>query len=242
VPTSPSTRNRRFALPDHGPDDRAVEAIEAFLEGPEIRSHRPPAKRRPRKPAAATSANGAAPATGAAQANGAASARSNGAEPRAIVPATESRPVVMTVRPATDIRSIPGRLEFNAALERESIRGTRYARPASVAIVELVAERADQVVDAWVTTLARPVAQTLRSDTRATDLVARVAPGRFQVLLPETPEAGAGRFAERLAFACQASIDAAGAPVAVRVTVATSTPDHSLQDALAHALESIEAA
>jgi hypothetical protein len=69
-----------------------------------------------------------------------------------------------------------------------------------------------------------------------------MASARFQVLLPETPEAGAGRFAERVSTACQTSIDAAGAPVAVRVTVAVATPDHSLQEALEGALQSIEAA
>ena len=97
-------------------------------------------------------------------------------------------------------------------------------------------------VDVWLRSLAGPVSRTLRQGARSTDLVARMASARFQVLLPETPEAGAGRFAERMSTACQSSIDAAGAPVAVRVTVAVATPDHSLEEALSHALQSIEAA
>jgi hypothetical protein len=227
VATPRSTRARRFALPpDHGNGERANDAIEAFLEGPAVRRHRPPVKRRPRK---------SYPNTG--------SAKPAAASASAVVPAPEPDPRrgVAPFRPV-DLRTLPGRLEFGAALERESIRAARYGRPASVAIVELVPERVSQQVDIWLRSLAGPVSRTLRQSARATDLVARVANARFQVLLPETPEAGAGRFAERVSTACQTSIDDAGAPVAVRVTVAVASPDHSLEEALAHALETIAAA
>ena len=223
--TSRSTR-ARFALPpEHGSDDRTGEAIEAFIEGPPVRRHRPPVKRRSRK---------GYPHTGNAQPTKATTA---------VVPAPEGDPRrgVAIHRPI-DIRTLPGRLEFGAALERESLRSARYGRPACVAIVELVPERPGMQVDVWLRSLAGPVSRTLRQGARATDLVARMASARFQVLLPETPEAGAGRFAERMSTACQSSIDAAGAPLAVRVTVAVATPDHSLEEALTHALQSIEAA
>lgn len=226
--TSESTRARRFALPDHGSDERGDQAIEAFLDGPPVRRQRPTGRRKPRK---------SYPNTGAAKAAETAET--------AVVPAPEPDPrraVAGAIRPLTDIRTIPGRLEFTAALERESQRAARYGRPASVAIVELVPERMSQQIDIWLRSLAGPVSRTLRQSARATDLVARTANARFQVLLPETPEAGAGRFAERVSTACQTSIDDAGAPLAVRVTVAVATPDHSLQEALAHALQFIEAA
>jgi hypothetical protein len=220
-----SSRARRFALPDHGKDDQRVDqAIESFLEGPPVRRNRPAVRRKPRK---------GYPNTGSAK-------RPAGG---AVVPAPAPDARRMAVpRPPVDIRTLPGRLEFGAALERESMRAARYGRPASVAIVELIPERQNQAVDVWLRSLAGPVSRTLRQSTRATDLVARTANARFQVLLPETPEHGAGRFAERVSTACQTSIDAAGAPVAVRVTVAVATPDHSLQEALEHALASIEAA
>ena len=220
-----STRARRFALPDHGKDDQRVDqAIESFLEGPPVRRNRPAVRRKPRK---------GYPNTGSAK-------RAAGT---AVVPAPQPDARRMAVpRPAVDIRTLPGRLEFGAALERESLRAARYGRPASVAIVELIPERQHQAIDVWLRSLAGPVSRTLRQSTRTTDLVARMANARFQVLLPETPETGAGRFAERVSTACQASIDAAGAPVAVRVTVAVATPDHSLEEALEHALQSIEAA
>jgi hypothetical protein len=237
VAPSSSSRSRRFALPDHGSDERVDQAIEAFIEGPAVRRPRASTRRKPRR---------SYPNTGSAPSSG--SASTNGKHPpaAAVIPSTvwdaERRIATATVRPITDIRTIPGRLEFAAALERESLRAARYGRPACVAIVELVPERESQRIDIWLRSLAGPVSRTIRQGARATDLVARTADARFQVLMPETPEIGAGRFAERVSAACQGSIDAAGAPVAVRVTVAVATPDHSLEEALAHALQTIEAA
>ena len=273
---SESTRARRFALPDHGSDVRADEAIEAFIEGPPVRRQRPKARRRPRKaypntgsagaptappeasapttvsatePAASPAAEPATdhtpePVTDSTADPATGPAAEPAAEPSAVVPAPEpdARRLTNGARPLTDIRTIPGRLEFGAALERESLRAARYGRPASVAIVELVPERHNQAVDIWVRSIAGPVARTLRQSARATDLVARVSNARFHVLLPETHGAGAGRFAERVESACQTSIEAAGAPLAIRVTLAIATPDHSLQEALTHALQAIEAA
>lgn len=141
-----------------------------------------------------------------------------------------------------DLRSIPGRLEWNAAMERESARAARYRRPAAVAIVELKPERAGLSVDPWIRTVAGPIARAIRRDSRATDLVARVADARFQILLPETSEAGAEHLAQRVAAACRTVIANAAVPAAVRVSVAGTGMDDTLQDALAHALRSIEAA
>jgi hypothetical protein len=242
VALSESTRARRFALPDHGSDARADEAIEAFIEGPADRRQRPKARLRPRRTYPNTGSAGA-PTSSAEPATALAPAEPV-AEPSAVVPAPEpdARRLTNGARPVTDIRTIPGRLEFGAALERESLRAARYGRPASVAIVELVPERHNQAIDIWVRSIAGPVARALRQSARATDLVARVSNARFHVLLPETHGAGAGRFAERVETACQTSIEAAGAPLAIRVTLAIATPDHSLQEALTHALQAIEAA
>lgn len=195
--TSESTRARRFALPDLA-DERTGESIEAFLEGPEVRRGRPPARPEMR----------VAPA------------------PRA----------------SNDLRTLPGRLEWNAALERESLRAARYGRPAAVAIVELKPDRAGQSLEPWLKGIAGPIARTLRHDSRATDLVARIASTRFQMLLPETSEAGAERLAERVAAGCRNLIESTGAPISVRVSVAGTGLDTSLHAALAEALRSIEAA
>jgi hypothetical protein len=155
----------------------------------------------------------------------------------ALVPHSASRP-----RPSTELRTLPGRLEWNAALDRESTRAARYGRPAAVAIVELKAARPGQPVDPYLGALAGPIARTLRDDSRATDLVARVAGNRFQMLLPETTEEGAERLAERVAATCRTYIGTTGAPVIVRVCVAGTGLDDSLHAALANAVRSIEAA
>jgi hypothetical protein len=196
--TSESTRARRFALPDLA-DQRTEDAIEAFLEGPEIRRGRPAAR---------------------------------ASFDRALAPA----------RPSVDLRTTPGRLEWTAALDRESARAARYGRPASVAIVELKAQAAGQTVEPYLPSLAGPIARAIRMDSRATDLVARVAAARFHLLLPETNEPGAAVMADRIAEKCRAQILGTGAPIAVRVSVAGTGLAHTLHDALAHALNAIEAA
>ena len=153
--TSESSRPRRFALPDLA-DKRGGEAIEAFLEGPGVR------RRSRSAPTAAV-----------------ASRRRKAAPGTAVAKAT-----TVTHRPSTELRTLPGRLEWNAALERENARAARYGRPAAVAIVELKAARPGQLVDPYLGALAGPIARTLRDDSRATDVVARVAGNRFQMLLP----------------------------------------------------------
>lgn len=139
-------------------------------------------------------------------------------------------------RPRADIRTLPGRLEWSAALAREGARAARYRRPAAVAVIELTAIHPSQPVDPWLPTLVGPIARVLRGDSRATDIVARVANTRFQVLMPETSEVGAERLAERLAAGCRGVIEPTSAPVAVRVAVAGTGIHGTLDDALAHAL------
>jgi hypothetical protein len=216
--TSESTRTRRFALPDLV-DERTGASIEAFLDGPEIRRRR----KVPKVVADPAPADGAITT---------ALAPSPAAALRATGPA----------RPSTELRTLPGRLEWNAALARESVRAARYARPAAVAIVELKPDRPGGEVEPWLRSLAGPISRALRHDCRATDLVARVASTRFQMLLPETSEEGAAALAERVAEQCRSLIQGTGAPVAVRVSVAGTGLEDTLDDALAHALRSIEAA
>lgn len=127
-------------------------------------------------------------------------------------------------------------------MARESSRAARYRTPASVAIVELRHQDPKVDVAPFMRALAGPISRVLREDTRATDLVARVATARFQLLLPETTEAGAERLAERLGTRCRGYVERTGAPIAVRVSVAGTGLQDSLQDALANALRSIEAA
>ena len=214
---SESSRARRFALPALQ-DDRADEAIEAFLEGRQPRRGRRNIV--PAQPAPAQ--------TG--EAGDAAVARRG------------TSATAFTTRPAADLRSLPGRLEWNAAIERESLRAARYSRPAAVAIVEVRPQRNGADTEIMLKMLVGPVARVLRRDSRATDLVARVGSGRFQVLLPETTAAGADQYAERIGATCRTEAGATGAAVIVRVCVAAASRGHSLSDAVEEATKAIEAA
>lgn len=216
--TSESNRARRFALPNLH-DERTESSIQAFLEGPDVRRGRPATRRAEASPADdSTPGDAIAPSRPTSVAGG---------EP-------PKRP--------TELRTLPGRLEWNAAMARESGRAKRYGRPASVAIVELRHDDGKIDVSPFMRALAGPISRLLREDTRGTDLVARVATGRFQVLMPETTESGAERLGERLAGGCRAHLERTGSPLNVRVSVAGTGLQDSLQDALAHALRAIEAA
>jgi hypothetical protein len=143
---------------------------------------------------------------------------------------------------AVAIRSMPGRIEWNAAVARESARHARYERPAAVAILELKPLRPSVAMDSWLRVHAAPVGQVLLRQSRASDIVARVGATRFQVLLPETTADAAGEFVGRVVGECQEQLRALGAPLRVTASFAASTPDVPLADAVSQAVRSIEAA
>ena len=143
---------------------------------------------------------------------------------------------------AVALRALPGRVEWNAAIERESARSARYDRPAAIAVLELRPLRDSVVMDSWLRMHAAPLGQVLLRSSRATDVVARVANARFQVLLPETTEEAAGEFIERVVEVCEAHLRKLGAPLQVTASVAASSADLPLRDAVSEALRSIEAA
>jgi GGDEF domain-containing protein len=149
------------------------------------------------------------------------------------------------VHPSPDpvaLRSMPGRQEWNAAIEREAARAARYERPAAVAVLELRPLRPTSASDSWLRIHAAPLGQVLLRGSRASDVVARISTARFHVLLPETTAEGAGQFVERIVGECQDRLREQGAPLRVTAGVAASSPDVPLRDAVSQALGSIEAA
>lgn len=136
---------------------------------------------------------------------------------------------------------MPGRLEWNAAVERESQRAARYERPAAVAVIELRPLRSSAAMDSWLRVHAAPVGEVLLRQSRASDIVARTAATRFQVLLPETTASEAGEFVRRVVDECQGRLQALGAPLRVAAGVAATTPEVSLRDAISRAVQSLEA-
>jgi GGDEF domain-containing protein len=135
------------------------------------------------------------------------------------------------------------RTDFEAAIRREMARTECYGRPATVVAVEFAvadAERRaaeDRSLDGHVVRqidrLAGPIGFTLRREARDTDRIARVAPNRFHVLLPETSEADAVRYIDRARQACEIWFTGAALPVRLRIEAASAGRDRSLADALA---------
>jgi hypothetical protein len=143
---------------------------------------------------------------------------------------------------AVSLRTMPGRLAWSEALDREAHRATRYGRPTAVAIFELRPERQSATIDSWVRVHAAPIGESLLRLSRATDIVARMTSTGFQVLLPETSDEAAGKFVERVIGECHERLAALGAPLKVETSVAASSPDLPLRDAVAQAVRTIEAA
>jgi hypothetical protein len=114
------------------------------------------------------------------------------------------------------------RTDFAAAIRREMARTERYGRPATT-----------HAPGGQIDRLAGPIGFTLRREARDTDRIARVAPNRFHVLLPETSEADALRYIDRARQACEVWFTGAALPVRLRIEAASAGRDRSLADALA---------
>ena len=153
-------------------------------------------------------------------------------------PRTRARPrgprSVEANKPAA-IADLDTRTDFVAALRREALRTERYGRPATIVGVEfeLDAGVAGPSGDRRVDRLAGPIGFTLRREARETDRVARVAPNRFHVLLPETESTDAAGYIERARQACEVWFAGAALAVRMRFESASTSPRLSLTDALA---------
>ena len=122
---------------------------------------------------------------------------------------------------------------FSRLVATEDVRIQRYHRPATVVIFELGgldrlidrlgSDAADRVVPA--------LADTMRRLARNTDHVARLAPGRFGVLLPETDEVAAINYVERVRRACELWLESGAIALGLAVGWAGTTGDPTLVEA-----------
>jgi diguanylate cyclase (GGDEF)-like protein len=122
---------------------------------------------------------------------------------------------------------------FTRLVAAEDVRIQRYHRPATVVIFELGgldrlidrlgADAADRVVPA--------LADTMRRLARDVDHVARLAPGRFGVLLPETDEIAAINYVERVRRACELWLESGAIALSLAVGWAGTTGDPTLIEA-----------
>jgi len=136
-----------------------------------------------------------------------------------------------------------GHATFAELLLHEMERAKRYKRPMSVLAIEPDdPERAGPA--AARDTLMRHVAASLRESVRDVDLLARLGPDRFALLLPETDARGALKAAERLReavasrddVAATVSIGAAGFP-----SRGMEAPEHVLGRSLESLLQALRA-
>jgi hypothetical protein len=88
--------------------------------------------------------------------------------------------------------------EWRRALERERARVARYGRVATIMKVELDLESSSSGANVEVAKAEGVLQGLVSTDSRASDFVARTAPGSFHLILPETPEVRAAGFAERI--------------------------------------------
>lgn len=95
-------------------------------------------------------------------------------------------------------------VEWKRATDGEIVRMARYDHPATIVLVEV--DGLNRLVTALGTAAGERVieatAATIRAEARATDIVARLGPARFGVLMPETNEIVAINFTERVRDIC----------------------------------------
>jgi diguanylate cyclase (GGDEF)-like protein len=132
---------------------------------------------------------------------------------------------------------------FARLVALEESRVARYHRPATVVVFELDgldrlgetlgSEAADRVVAA--------VADSVRRLAREADRPARLAPGRFAVLLTETDEVAAINYVERVRRACELWLDAGAIALRLGAGWAGTSGDPSLTEAHRVAIERLYA-
>ena len=157
--------------------------------------------------------------------------------------ATESDPADDTaegeqagVEPDPRLDTLTGLIDpaaFSRLVAAEDLRIQRYGRPATVVIFELGgldrlidrlgADAADRVVAA--------LADTMERLARDVDHVARLAPGRFGALLPETDEIAAINYVERVRRACELWLESGAIALSLAVGWAGTTGDPTLIEA-----------
>lgn len=155
-------------------------------------------------------------------------------------------PVAPAPEPAPDVEEgidpltgLPDGTAFHRLIADEDARIARYRHPATVVVFEL--EGLDRLVerlgqDAGDRVIP-PVADTIRRLARGADHVARVGPGRFAALLPETDEVAAINYVERVRRACEMWLESGAMALRLAIGWAGTTGDPSLTDTLRLATE-----
>ena len=108
---------------------------------------------------------------------------------------------------------------FEAVVSHEDAREERYRRPTTVVVLELdgLERLVDRLGVAAADRVEPDVADTIAKLARRSDYVARLAPGRFAVLMPETDEIVAINYVERIRQACDEWLESGA--IAMRLAI-----------------------
>jgi diguanylate cyclase (GGDEF)-like protein len=124
-------------------------------------------------------------------------------------------------------------------LDDEDARIRRYRRSATVVLVEIegLERLIERLGDDTTGRLVPPVAKSLRHHARETDRFARLAVGRFGVLLLETDEIQAINYVERVRGACDAWLQAGVINSRLAIGWAEANSSRSIETAVQQADE-----
>ncbi|TMC63254.1 MAG: diguanylate cyclase [Chloroflexi bacterium] len=128
-------------------------------------------------------------------------------------------------------------------LDEEDARIRRYRRSATVVLVEIegIERIIERLGDGAASRLVPPVALNLSRHARETDRFARLAVGRFGVLLLETDEIQAINYVERIRNACDAWLEAGGVASRLSIGWAEANNSRSIEAAMQSAEDRLNA-
>jgi diguanylate cyclase (GGDEF)-like protein len=144
--------------------------------------------------------------------------------------------------PVRELRPVLDAAAFDAVIADEDAREARYRRPTTVVSLEL--DGLDRLISRLGVNAAQriepDVADTIAREARRADYVARLAPGRFAVLMPETDEIMAINFVERIRDACDQWLESGAIAMRLAIGWASTSGHASVSTAMQVALDRME--
>lgn len=123
---------------------------------------------------------------------------------------------------------------FGEVLAHEEAREQRYGRPATAVVVELdgLSKVVDRLGPSTGDRIEIALADMIAGQARRADYVARLEPGRYGVLLPETDEVAAINHVERIREACDLWLESGAIAMRLAIGWASSGGDVQLAEAM----------
>ncbi len=127
-------------------------------------------------------------------------------------------------------------------IREEAVRLRRYGRPFAIVFAELdgLDRLADRVGASAAGRIVPAIGQVLKRQARAVDIIARVGPARFAVLLPETDEVRAINYVERVRAACDVWLQAGAVALQLSFGWASPSPEGDINTAQLRAEERLQ--